>query len=1058
MKNLIQTGLIISTMLLLAFGCSNPMNLAPSRSDGKSTSIEWGLTKAKTILPANYPSVNTFDLTMTAPGLADVTKVDVTGSSIVLNIVKAIWTVTIIGKDVDGNTIVQGTAPFDSNTSSSVYVPLRYISTGTGTGKMKLTVDWAAANATYPVDIATLEVTDPSGAKTTPTLVLDGTTTNFEMTNAVVGNYRLVFTLKSGKNTATLMESVLVVQNVETAGTISAYTSDFATPPNNLSSLTAVLSGANVNLTWTLPYTNTGDNIVVQRKLGTEDDTKYVSLTSTLSPMATTYTDTSGVVQGNGYVYRVALVNGLNAESPSWVMRSLYFAYNISSFADLSQVGSGYGPSGIAIDHDGLIYVSTPYNVVKIDQTGKATVLADTRGTGIALDREGNIYVADGGYGYIRKIDPDGTVSLFAGTGSSSSSGDGGAATSAGIGKPSGIAVDSNGNVFFADPYNSVIRKISPAGIITTFASGGLGSPQGIAFDLSGNLLVADEYGYIRMLSPTGLSTTIAGKGMQTYDGDGGLAKNQNIGSPYALFVDATGNICYADPQGYVREISLSGIISTIAGNGSASISGDGGTATSAGIGWPFGVAKDSAGALLIANGDVHLRRVGPDIPATSVSVTPSTLNLTVGGSPSATLTITLAPSNAGSAITWSSDTPSVASVDSNGVVRAVSSGTATITATTTNGKTDTCAVTVVEATAAPVFAPTEGLQSGAISVTISSTTPGASIRYTTNGVDPTASSGTVYTTGIPITLSTTFKAIAYKEGLVDSGVVTATYGIPVTYSYASNFTGANNTRTYFSSLFGIAVDSSNNLYIPDQGWNELYKYDSSGTYTAKWGSAGTTIGKFNSAAGVVIVGNKIYVGDYQRRIQQFNLDGTAPVSFGTAVDFGNKGVMALAADTAGRIYAFDAVNVTRWNSDGTKDSSFLIADSARINYAFTPSQGIAVDSQGNVYVASVNGEGLILKYDATGAYVATIDHSYSWFPQGMATDASDNLYVVAGSVIHIYNSGGTKIGTVGTGGSGTGNGDLNSPYGLAVSADGANIWVTDNGSSNKRITRFTRN
>jgi sugar lactone lactonase YvrE len=235
---------------------------------------------------------------------------------------------------------------------------------------------------------------------------------------------------------------------------------------------------------------------------------------------------------------------------------------------------------------------------------------------GIAVDSEGNLFIADSNNQCIRKVDSSGIVTTVAGNGSSGYSGDGGLATSAQLNNPNGVAVDSAGNLFIADSNNRRIRKVFASGIITTVAgngSNGYGgddgpatsaqfyNPIGVAVDSEGNLFIADNNSRIRKVS-SGIITTVAGNGSSGYSGDGGLATSAQLNNPTGIAVDSSGNLFIADKSNNrVRKVS-SGIITTVVGDGSWGSYGDGGSAASASLNYPIGIAVDSAGSLYIAD------------------------------------------------------------------------------------------------------------------------------------------------------------------------------------------------------------------------------------------------------------------------------------------------------------------------------------------------------------------------------------------------------------------------------------------------------------------------
>ena len=175
----------------------------------------------------------------------------------------------------------------------------------------------------------------------------------------------------------------------------------------------------------------------------------------------------------------------------------------------------------------------------------------------------GGLYIADVLNQRVRKIDASGIITTIAGTGVSGFSGDGGQATAAQLGNPFGVAVDAAGNVFIADQFNHRIREVSPSGIINT----------------------------------------IAGQGTNSFSGDGGPATAAELNRPFDVSVDAAGNIYIADfANNRIRKVDNTGIISTIAGNGVASFSGDGGPATAASLKGPTGISLDLYDNLYIAD------------------------------------------------------------------------------------------------------------------------------------------------------------------------------------------------------------------------------------------------------------------------------------------------------------------------------------------------------------------------------------------------------------------------------------------------------------------------
>jgi sugar lactone lactonase YvrE len=288
------------------------------------------------------------------------------------------------------------------------------------------------------------------------------------------------------------------------------------------------------------------------------------------------------------------------------------------------------GPCCLAQNYPPLsVYAGTPLGNGFSGDGGQATNASLANPIGVAVDWQGNLYVADSCNNRVRKIDTSGIITTVAGSGNSQGicntatgySGDGGPATAAALNLPTGVAADSTGNLYIADAGNQVIRKVDSNGIISTFAGGGTAYPgdggpatsaslgnliEGLAVDASGNLYLADGSSMVRQISPDGTITTIAGMRSSGYSGDGGPATQATLSSPTGLALDASGNLYIADTANCVIRQVTNGIITTIAGtNASCGLyfasSGDGGPATSAQLTLPWGVGVDAAGNLYIA-------------------------------------------------------------------------------------------------------------------------------------------------------------------------------------------------------------------------------------------------------------------------------------------------------------------------------------------------------------------------------------------------------------------------------------------------------------------------
>jgi sugar lactone lactonase YvrE len=295
-------------------------------------------------------------------------------------------------------------------------------------------------------------------------------------------------------------------------------------------------------------------------------------------------------------------------------------------------------PSGVAVDGIGGFYVSSQaqHSVYRVAADGSITLIAGTGAggfsgdggpataaklndpNGIALDAAGNLYIADASNNRIRKVTTAGIINTVAGYGASMGpSGDGGPAAAAQLFIPNSVAFDSEGNLYIADTGHSRIRKVTPAGIISTVVGNGisgyngdggpataaqLAMPASVAFDSAGNLYIADRFNdRIRKVMPSGIISTVVGKETRGYSGDGGSATAAQLRGPNSIAIDFAGNLYISDQGNHrIRKVTTTGIISTVAGNENKGYNGDGGLAIAAQLNDPRGVAIDSAGNLYI--------------------------------------------------------------------------------------------------------------------------------------------------------------------------------------------------------------------------------------------------------------------------------------------------------------------------------------------------------------------------------------------------------------------------------------------------------------------------
>ncbi len=289
---------------------------------------------------------------------------------------------------------------------------------------------------------------------------------------------------------------------------------------------------------------------------------------------------------------------------------SLCFCCAASGQTQIIRTIAGNGTEGFS--GDGGLATSASLNLPNVNVSNAAD--------SVVVDVSGDLFIVDTNNSRIREVSPSGIITTVAGNGCCGYSGDGQLATSAALTYPQGVAVDSSGNIYIADTGNNVVRKVSTSGIITTiagrfgqvgfFGDGGpavaslLYAPAGVAVDGSGNLFIADTVNNVirKITASTGNISTVAGTTTQGFAGDGAAATMAELYLPTGVFVDASGNLFIADRgNNRIRKVSTGGTITTVAGNGTGVSSGDGGTATAAGLPSPTSIALDASGDIFVA-------------------------------------------------------------------------------------------------------------------------------------------------------------------------------------------------------------------------------------------------------------------------------------------------------------------------------------------------------------------------------------------------------------------------------------------------------------------------
>jgi serine/threonine protein kinase, bacterial len=260
---------------------------------------------------------------------------------------------------------------------------------------------------------------------------------------------------------------------------------------------------------------------------------------------------------------------------------------------------------------------------------GKATEAQLNLPSGVVVDDKGNLYISDRSNDRVRVVNSKGIISTFAGNGKDEFKGDSGPATKAALSRPFGLALDKKGNLYIADRGNNRIRRVNPQGIIHTVAGDGgfffmgdngpayrasVAGPTGVVVDDNGIMYIADRNNNrIRSVDTQGLIRTIAGTGQQHYNGDAEVARDTNLHLPFGVALDRDGKLLIIDRSHYrIRRVDPKrGSIETVAGNGIKMFAGDGGPAAGAKLSFPHGIVVDKQGRLLISDkGHYRIRRV----------------------------------------------------------------------------------------------------------------------------------------------------------------------------------------------------------------------------------------------------------------------------------------------------------------------------------------------------------------------------------------------------------------------------------------------------------------
>jgi len=576
-----------------------------------------------------------------------------------------------------------------------------------------------------------------------------------------------------------------------------------------------------------------------------------------------------------------------------------------------------------------------------------------------------SLYIADFDHSVVRAFNT-GTAAetVVAGTGVGADTGDGGQASLAGIQSPTGLAVDGSGNLYIAT--GSRIRKVTPAGVISTLAGGGTSvpgdggpatnafiEPWGVAVDGSGNVFIADTFNNrVREVDQsTGIITTVAGTGVQGFGGDGGPATSAKLSYPEDAWVDGSGNLWIADSgNNRIREI-VGGTINTVAGNGTAGGTGDGGAATSAELWEPRGVWVDSGGHLFIADQYNHRIREVSGGTITSVAGN-GTAGFTgdTGAATSAELNRPMHAIGDGGGNLYITDY-------ANMRLRKVSSGN--ITTVAGNGKSCGLSGDGGPAASATVCNPSGIAVDGSGDLFIADTGNNA-IREVT-----------------PAGIISTFAGNGVQGSIGDGGLaVSAELNAPA----------------------GVATDASGNVYIADTGNNVVRKVSGgnitlfAGSYAAGYSGDGglATAAKLNFPVSLTVDGStNVFIADENNGAIRKVAGGTITTAFPFASP------QSVAVDSGGNLYIANAGNAWKVTPGGSVSS---IASVFTRGVAVGPGDRVlgASDATQEVYLFTATGPVVVAGNGATGVSGdgGPATAAQLFYPVAVALDSAGDIFI----------------------------------------------------------------
>jgi len=922
--------------------------------------------------------------------------------------------------------------------------------------------------------------------------------------------------------------------------------------------------GTNAPLSWSNPNAgNAGSYIVVVTNAWGSVTSQIAVLTVVAPPLVTTQPATQGVSAGTNVSLSVT-VAGSGPFTYQWQFNGTNLPNNIISTVagngSPSYAGDGhaatkaslYHPFGVALDAAGNLYIADTGNnrIRKVDTNGIIITVAGNNNRGysgdhvaatsaslyspeaVALDAAANLYISDTDNQLIRRVSTNGIITTVAGDGAIGYYGDGSAATASSLNYPLGIALDAAANLYIADVHDSRIRKVGTNGIIMTIAGNGVAAysgeggaatkaslnyPFGVGLDAAGNLYIADAYNHrIRKVGTNGIITTIAGNGVGAYSGDGGAATNASVRYPYGVALDFLGNLYIVDSDNNrIRMVDTDGLITTVAGNGTAGYSGDGGEATNASLFNPVGVALDASGNLYIADTVNNRTR---KVLLYAGHRTFEIINVRESDAGTYTVVVTNPTGSVTSAVaTLTVQAPPVIAVQP--ASQAVAAGSIPVFSVSVVGS--------VPFGYLWYFAGTNLVQSGTNStLTLPGVFTNNSGHYTvvvTNAYGCVTSLVATLTVGFPPSVTTSMGDSTVLAGT--NVIFSVTAGGTGPFSYQWQLNGTNLPNNLITTVAGggsdgdggaatnanlapscVVLDSAANIYISDSYYQSVRKVDTNGIITT---IAGSGIGGFTGDGGPATnarldspngmafdAAGNLYIADTSnQRVRMVATNGiiTTVAGNGKAGFSGNGGAATSASlydpvgvvlDALGNLYIADFENnqirmvdtngiITTVAGNGTM--AYSGDGGAATNASLNLPDNMTLDATGILYIADyqnqrirkVDANGIITTVAGIGSQGPVYQGSYSgdggeatnaglYYPADAIFDSTGNLYIADQENNRIRKVDTNGIITTFAGGGAGGDGGAATNANLSgpnsVALDGlGNVYIADVGHSRVR-------